>query len=469
MTYTQSRIEIHFPRMLTGFVLFLCLAAGPAKGDEDESGFFSPLFGWNRSESSEYSFVVPFYSHHLSSKKDTELTLIYPLLSALYRGNVSDHTHVDGAACLPLLALIGKMESGKHGASGYFSPLLAMGSYQWESGENRIEGSGLSLLPWLPLLDDFQNLSLYSTCKASGLGGDYSYWDVLAIPGLDFSLFESRSAGIEEEFRFGSLWNISLYRSVLNLPGCGYAPGLDELSTQRLIHDLFHQKKGFADDRLEGLSARLNQRLDEARSGSPIDRTSLIDPMFVYESRGEDFFALGAEPLFFFDDQEGFSLPILLTTFDDEGVRFCYPAIKHLFPLVHGNRDNTRFDFLAHLGTFYASDEYTALDLKLIFNYQHHARRGTAWGFLPYFFGDFPGEELNEQARFVQLPAHVLSWWDLDGEQGCEFLAPFLFSWKKTRERTRTRVLALFGFSSDEATAFQFDFCGLPLISIDND
>lgn len=474
MKNTTKKLEPPFLYVLMGFILcgaFAGCAWDRCEGGEDR--FVTPFFGWGHTEKTKYSFAVPFYSRHQNKESGNTLTLIYPLLTGMYEGQSSDKirltsesTRWDASFCLPLLAMIGEYEAGKQRYSGYFSPLLSTGSYQWNGGDDKVEASGLALPFELPLVDHFPALHLYSSATSSGLGGDYACWEALAIPGIDFSLFDSRSAGIEEEFKFGSIWNIHLYRSSLNLPGCGYMPGLDELSAHRVIHHLSVQDKDDAKQRIQRLSKRLNQRLDEARSGSPIEHTGLLDPMLVYESCGEELFGLGFEPLFYYAEDEGFSLPFLLTSFTDDGVKFGNPAFKHLFPIVHGNRDGTRYDFLAHWGSYYDVGPYSALDLKLLFNYQHHDGRGTAWGFLPYFFGDFPGRELNHEARFVQFPAHVFAWWDLDGELGCELLAPFLFSYTEASGRADCRILLLFGFESDEAS-FEFDFCGIPLISKD--
>ncbi|MHC4945210.1 MAG: hypothetical protein ACYTG7_19515, partial [Planctomycetota bacterium] len=134
---------------------------------------------------------------------------------------------------------------------------------------------------------------------------------------------------------------------------------------------------------------------------------------------------------------------------------------------------------------------YSALDLKLIFNYQRRKEQALAWGFLPYVFGDYPLNDLNGNIRFIQFPGHVVSYWNLPEDGGCEVLPPFLFSWRsQTREDAAkkeqsldigpfgllycsdwepgiawdARVLLIFGFESTEEE-FTFDFCGLPLIS----
>jgi hypothetical protein len=330
---------------------------------------------------------------------------------------------------------------------GYVSPYLSLGSIEWSGSDFSATASGLSFLPWLPLIGDLLNFRIYSTSKAGNVRGYFTQWDAIALPGLGIGLFDSRSAGIEKDFRLVSFWDIHLYRSTLDLPGVGYSPHLLEFDTDRLIHRTLPCETGGEKDGLKTFSSHLLKSLDEARSGNPVDHIGLMDPMIVFERRGEDTTALGIEPVFYYDQEEGFSLPLLLTTFKDGGLSLGYPSYKHLFPLLHGNKEGTRYDFLAHWGTCYRFDGYTAFDLKLLFNYQHDEDQGTAWGFLP-FFGNFPRRSLRDDVRFVQLPGHVLSYWNMKKQKGFELLAPFLFSWISQPEEERWRFLLFFGYAA---------------------
>jgi hypothetical protein len=127
---------------------------------------------------------------------------------------------------------------------------------------------------------------------------------------------------------------------------------------------------------------------------------------------------------------DGLSLPLLLTTFSSEGLEFGHAA-RHLFPLLHGNEEGTRWDFLLNYGTVYDYDDYSAVDLKFLFNYQQRSSKGTAWGFLPYPIGHHPGTRLNPGVRYVQLTNHALSYWNVEEDWGFQALDPFLLSYEE--------------------------------------
>ena len=102
--------------------------------------------------------------------------------------------------------------------------------------------------------------------------------------------------------------------------------------------------------------------------------------------------------------------------------------VRHAFPLVHGNREGTRYDFLAHLGTVHAFEDFTAVDLKLLFNFQSRDDAGYTWGFLPFLFENACERDLRKDLRFVRFPGHALAGWSNDEGGGFEVLSPFLFS-----------------------------------------
>lgn len=403
----------------------------------------TPLFGWKHDETVDLDYIIPFYYHRTSKKKEWEMTVLIPLLSAYGRGQLTEDVSIKGAAALPLLTYMGSGRWKNREAEGYFSPYLVAGSLSWEEEDFSAKASGAVFLPWIPLFDDFLTIHLYTEAGAGGVGGRYDYWDFLAWPNLGLSLVECRSAGIEDDFRLFNVWDISLCRKAIDLPGVGLSPHLREFDTTRFNRSLFASDPS---SRLEALPGELDARLDQARSGQPVEHIGLIDPMIVLEQRGEEVKAFGIEPLFYYDEEQGFSIPLLFSSFGgEEGFDFFGKSTRHLFPLLHGNDEGTRYGFLANLGTLYRLDEYTAVDLKLLFNYQRLAGRGYATGLLPFPSWDFPRSEFRGDVRFNQLSGHALSLWNLDGQKGVEILPPLLFSWYSGPKKDGWRALLFFG------------------------
>ncbi|MBU0754448.1 MAG: hypothetical protein KJ645_04870 [Planctomycetes bacterium] len=482
------------------FVALLAATVFCAEEPEETSDFCAGLIGWGQGPAGEYHYAVPFYSHHRNQKEAYSLTLIYPLLSLRYQQEMApDRTAFDGFAALPLLAWIGSAEWNYRNLSGYCSPYLGAGSLTWALDDLSTKTSNLSLLPWFPLLKDTLNLSLYSSTQAECTAGEASFINALSIPGLGISAYRHGKTGIEEDFRLLSIWDISLYRHVLDLPDQGAAPWKDGFTTRRVMKDAFSSHDLSGPDPMVQLATDLQKRIAQARSGNPKETTGFLDPMFVYQQHGEGMTGLGMEPLFFYDREEGFYLPFLLSTFSDDGFTFGVPAFRHLFPLIHGNSEGTYYGFLANLGTLHLQEDYQAFDLKLIFNWQHGEGQGLAWGLLPFFGRYYPGYDLNRDIRFVQFPGHMLSYWNLTNEMGwsvgwgMELLAPLVLSFRAAPDGTRaqnayrslsvgpygllydsdwipgirskTRAFLLFGFESNEE-GFTFDFCGLPLLTL---
>lgn len=455
-------------REICCLVLLLCsMANGLEEENVDRTEVFNAgILGWKDSNSTGYQYVVPLYSHHYDLEKDWDLTLIYPLLSARYRGEIGNGFHTTAVGALPLLAAMGSARWGRRNFSGYFSPYLAAGSFSWQHDGFSAESAGAMVMPWIPFFNDFFALHLYTSSEAGGLTGCYTCYDLLALPGIGAGLITSRTAGIEEDYRLLSLWDMSLYRSSLNLSGEGFSPSLYEFSTRHLARAAVRRTGESGEVHLERRAAALGYRLNEARSGNPVDHLGIVDPMLVLEHHGDGLKAVGVEPVFYYDEDEGFTIPLLLSTVGGkEGFSFGSPAVKHLFPLVHGNASGTRYDFVFNYGTFFNLEDYSALDLKLLFNYQHSKGRGALWGFLPYLFGKLPMEALNENVQFIQMPGFMVSYWDLERHSGFELLPPFLFSYTRSKgEKTKVRLLLLFGLeSSAEETVF--DLLWMPVFS----
>lgn len=420
---------------------------GPAKS---ESSFLTPIMGWSSEKNHDYHYLVPVYYHRCNWKNGSSKTLVFPLLTGFFssgRSPVStsllspEKVELNGAASLPLLAIWGNLEGERISASGYASPYFTAVSIDQSSDEAATSRSETSILP---ILGSFR-LNLYSRTSLEAAGGSFSRLDAVSLPGLDVSLYDSRRAGIESDRSFLDIWGISLCRQTTDLPGCGFKPWFREFDA--LGRPGRHRSLAGL-DLLRSHPAGLTGALDTltgSRSGAPLDHTGLLDPMITWERQGESLKSVGIEPLFHYDTAAGLSLPILLATISGDGVTFGAQAARHLFPLVHGNEEGTRWDFLLNYGTVYDMEGYTAVDLKLLFNYQTMEGRGTAWGFLPFFFGRYPGYDLNPGARFVQLDNHLLSSWNVDGLRGIDLLHPFLFSWSGGRDEARWRALLFFG------------------------
>jgi len=413
----------------------------------EESEFISPIVGWGSDEGREFSYGIPFYYHSRGADGDGSTTLLFPILTGLHHSATDREWNLDGAASVPLLALIGSARSGEFRGSGYLSPYLGVGSLKY--GKNGIDArwSGASLLPWIPLVDDFLQLNVYARTDAQSSKGAFGETEFFSFPRLDLSVYDSRSAGIEEDTTFLNVWGISLYRSGYDLPATGFRPWLRDGDA---LHGVRNWDR-FLDLRWPSLDGvewdGLAGALGGSRSGAPVDYTGIVDPMLTWSFRGEGLDSAGLEPLFHYDSDEGFSIPLLLTSFTSDGIRFG-PAARHLFPLVHGNKERTRWDFLLNYGTVYALDDYSAVDLKLLFNYQHHAQKGTAWGFLPFPFGRYPGYSLNPGARFVQLDNHLFSYWNTKGQKGIDIAYPFVFSMSSGEDWSRWRALLFFSSES---------------------
>ena len=363
---------------------------------------------------------------------------------------------LDGAILFPLLAVAGrvegKTEKGTFSASGYASPYLSAGSESSASKKLKRSRRGASLLPWVPFISDMARLDLYARSFAETVGGSFGSTDFLTFPRLGVGLFEGCTAGIESDTRFLDLFGISLYRSATNLPGTGFRPWLHEEDAPWLPGRFSWWPPVTLREDGGGRDARLARVLGGARSGVPVDHTGLVDPMITLEHEGEAVHSFGVEPLFFYGAEEGFSLPLLGANLSGKGFRFGDPALRHLFPLLHGNGSGTRWDFLCNVGTVYSFDDYSAVDLKLLFNWQHRAGRGTAWSFFPYFFTRSPKDRLEGGARFVQPDGHVVNWWSVDGEKGFEVLYPFLFFTTSTKKKRHvSALLGLLGSYRSEA------------------
>lgn len=419
----------------------------PQEERDEESEFISPLVGWGSDEGRDFSYAVPLFYHSRNAGDDGNTTLLFPILTGLHHSATDRDWKLHGAASVPLLALMGSARNEDFRASGFLSPYLGVGSLKYSRDGVDARWSGASLLPWLPLVDDLLQLNVYADTGAQSTSGAFGETEILSFPWLDISVYDSRSAGIEEDTRFVNIWGISLFRSGYDLPGTGFRPWFRD-------SDALHGVRnwgGCLERRWPSLDAvgwnGLSDALSGSRSGMPVDFTGILDPMITWSFRGEGLDSLGIEPVFVYDSDEGYSIPFLLTSFAPDGVRFG-PSARHLFPIVHGNKELTRWDFLFNYGTVYALDDYTAVDLKLLFNYQHHTRKGTAWGVLPFPFGRYPGYGLDHGARFVQLDNHLLSYWNMNDQTGIDIAYPFVFSMSTGEDHSRWRALLFFSAES---------------------
>ena len=379
---------------------------------------------------------------------DARFTMLYPLLTGIYRSSESADPQIKGAVSLPLLAAMGEIRADRFFASGYASPYLGVGSSGFSGDDLEAERSGATILPWVPFFDDTFSLRLIGSASAESRGGSFSGKEYLTLPGLGVGLWKRRTCGIESDTSFVNLWDISLLRYGTNLRGSGFRAWMNECEMPLGLRWLSAWPDMFPDRAEDWEPAGMRRTLQGSRSGLPVDHFGLIDPMITFDRKGESIQACGIEPLFHYDADEGFSLPFLLTSFSGEGVDFGAPAVRHLFPLVHANAGMTRWGFLCNYGTVYALDDYSAVDLKMVFNYQHRPGKGTAWGFLPFIFGRYPGRELNQGVRYVQLDNHAVSWWNVEGDRGIDVLNPFLFSMNYGADYSRWRALLFFSGST---------------------
>ena len=422
----------------------------------EESEFISPLVGWGTDEGRDFHYGIPFYYHTSGAAGDGSTTLLFPILTGLHHSAAERDWDLHGAAAVPLLALMGSARNEGFRASGFVSPYLGVGSVSYKKDDIKTRWSGASLLPWVPLVDDLLQLNVYARTEARSTGGTFGETEIFSFPWLDISLYDSRSAGIEEDDSFVNIWGISLYRTGYDLPERGFRPWFRDGDALRGVRNW----DGCLDIGLPSPEkvgwGGVADALSGSRSGMPVDYTGILDPMISWSFRGESLDSIGVEPLFHYDSDEGYSIPFLLTSVSSEGIHFG-PATRHLFPLVHGNKERTRWDFLLNYGTVYALDDYTAVDLKLIFNYQHRTRGGTAWGLLPFPFGRYPGYGLNPGARFVQLDNHLLSYWNMDGQSGIDIAYPFLFSMSSGEDYSRWRALLFFSSERSGANMEKID------------
>ncbi len=343
-------------------------------------------------------------------------------------------------------------DHGDFRAKGIISPILAVGSIETESQKLTARSAGFGLLPWLPLVDDAFRIDLLTWSEARSRAGGMTHRNAIALPILDVGFYDRRSAGIENETTFISFWGTSLFRSALNTPGKGFRPWLREFDSSAFLRSTcWRPGKRFAtadSSRFDGLE----KIIDGTRSGVPVDGWGVIDPMITCSRRGESIDSLGVKPLFFWNAREGLSLPFLLTNLSSRGVRFGRPAARYLFPLVYADGQGSRWRFLAGYGTVYAFDGYTACDLKFLFNSQSIEGRGSAWGFLPFPFGHYPGYGLKPEARFVQLRNHAIGCWNVDGRKGFDLFHPILFSMEREAGGLRwDALLYLIRFKKDSA------------------
>jgi len=449
------------PILCGGAVCFLmvvlALVPDARSMPDEESEFISPLVGWGSDEGRDFSYGIPLYYHSSGAGDDGSTTLLFPILTGLHHSATDRDWDLHGAASVPLLALMGSARSGDFRGSGYLSPYLGIGSLKY--GKNVVDArwSGASLLPWIPFVDDFLQLNLYTRTEAQSRSGAFGETEFVSFPWLGLSVYDSRSAGIEQDASFMNIWGISLYRSGYDLPAKGFRPWFRDGDA---LHGVRNWER-FLDLGWPSLDSvewdALADALGGSRSGMPVDYTGIVDPMITWSFRGEGLDSVGLEPVFHYDSDEGYSIPFLLTSFTSDGIRFG-PAARHLFPLVHGNKERTRWDFLLNYGTVYALDDYRAVDLKLLFNYQHHAQKGTAWGFLPFAFGRYPGYGLNPGARFVQLDNHLFSYWNMDGETGIDIAYPFVFSMSSGEDDSRWRALLFFSAESSGPNGENVDY-----------
>ena len=459
------------------FLAFACTTPGPKEKTEHKTGeagasevreecVSALLFGWGKNETRRFHYVLPFYYHTWNEEKEKELNLFFPLLSAGYSGPLGAQGRARGALMVPLLAFAGSGErDGGREASGWISPYLAVGSVRFTKGDRSLDADGLALFPWIPLVDDLFSVHLYTAAGGGGAFDRMDTWACLDLPVLQTGLLRAQNAGIEEDFRFLYLWSTTLYRRSLDLPGGGINRGTVGLDTTEVLRDAVALPRAGEEDRDAALLRldALERILGSSRSGAPKEHMGVLDPLLTLEVEGEEISAVGLEPLFFYDREEGCTLaPLLLTLGGEGGVRFGGPAFRHLYPLVHGNREGTRYDFLAGLGTWMREKDYKAVDLKLLFNYQRGREGAYSWGALPYFFGARPARPFRRDVRFLQLPGWIFSGWHVEDERGFEVLPPFLFSWTANGAEQRIRVLLLFRYTWREK-ASAFDLLGLTL------
>jgi len=439
-----------------------------AFGDEEEStdnnrnisALHSPIAGWNETEDSSYHYFFPLYHYYSSKEEDLQITTFIPLLSLHYSGDFNDNMKANTVFSLPLLAAMGSVSNDQASLSGYFSPYLSAGSFDWSGPGGEISASSISLFPKLPMLGTIPSFHLYTGASAGDISGQYSYMDALYFNGLNIGVIKDRTAGIEDDYSLLSFWDFSLYRSYTDLEGAGFSPHLQEFNTNRIVRDLF--AFDWDDPDTPPISPELMSRINEARSGMPIEHFGILDPIFVYERCGEDCSAVGIEPLFFYHNKEGFTVPLLFFSFGDDGLSF---SIKHLFPVIHGSGDNTRYDFLANLGTVYSLEDYNALDIKFLFSWRQEQSKGYAWGFLPYFSENGWRKNFRNDIKFIQFPGHAISGWRQNGNSGFECLSPLLFSCSSslTGENEKTSDLSLgpfgllFNYESEESRCLEHD------------
>ncbi len=358
-----------FPcRLLSLLILLLLATPCPgASAEEDEkdgdestetgSELLTPLLGWGREDDRRFHYLTPIYYHSTKSRHDSSTTLVFPLLTGFFDTGKSitsnlypeEKVRLDGAVSLPLLAFWGSLEGESSSGSGYASPYFSAVTLDlsWDGIETSRSRASI-----LPILQSFR-LDLYNQALLATESGEFSRFSALSLPGLDFDLYDSRNAGIESDFSFINIWGISLYRETTDLPGAGFSPWLrqfeplESVSRHHLLAGL-GVSSSRSEDRLRVLGI-----LADSRSGAPVDHTGLLDPMITLERRGESLKAVGIEPLFHYDSDAGLSLPLLLANFSGDGIRFGSQAARHLFPILHGNAEGTRWDFLLNYGTVY--------------------------------------------------------------------------------------------------------------------
>jgi len=412
---------------------------------EEHTGFATPLFGRGRTSRAEIDYLLPFYYHRFLPAEGRDYTLYPPLLTWRFRGPVASGAEIDGV--LPLsLALLGTVDSPDLHFSGLGSPLLAAGRVRLPADGGGAEAAGCCLLPNLPLLGDLLRFDLMTWARAGDERGDFTSRHLLCLPNLEVGLYARRAAGIESDLRYLPLLGLSLYRSTCDLERKGFDPELsqyDATTVLRRIHWWPPRRFATAPDSAALLES-LRGALGETRSGRPVERIGIIDPLLTYSRTGESVSAFGLRPLFYYDVDDGLSLPWLLTTLSAEGIRIGKPALRHLCPLIWGDEEQRNWQILAGLGGYHEQRDSLAIDLALTFSYRRHARRGVAIGLLPFPFGHFPGRQIHDGARSIQLAHHALAFWDVDGRSGVDVLHPFVFSMERGPRQRRWNALLFF-------------------------